>query len=128
MEKKYTIGEFCWNELATPDVNAAKAFYSSVFGWEFTDHDTGDTTYTMIKLKDKEFGGFWQIPKEKTSEIPPHWMSYILVENLETTLQKAKDQGATVKKPITKAGEYGHFAIIMDPIGAHIAMWQPMKK
>lgn len=121
------IGEFCWNELATPNVKAAKDFYGKVLGWEFTDHDMGDMTYTMIKRGAKEFGGIWQIPNDQKNEIPPHWMGYILVDDVESTLTKAKNEGATVKMPVTPAGDFGRFAIIVDPTGAHIAFWQSLK-
>lgn len=128
MENKPTFGQFCWNELATPNTQAAKDFYSKVFGWEFTDKTVGDMTYTMIKINGQEQAGMWAIPKDQQKDIPPHWMSYVLVENLEASLEKATQAGATVIKPATTAGDFGRFAIIRDPIGAHIAMWQPIKK
>lgn len=121
------VGDICWNELATPNNQAAKDFYGKVFGWKFTDHDMGDMTYTMIKNGDKDFGGIWTIPKEMQQEIPPHWMAYILVDNLESYVQKAKDNGAKVKKDITQAGNMGRFATIADPTGAYIALWQPLQ-
>lgn len=120
-------GEICWNELCTPDVKAAKEFYGKVFGWEFTDHDIGDSTYSMVKQHDKTFAGIWAIPKDKQKEIPPHWMAYILVENVEQALEKAKKAGATIVKPVTKAGDMGLFGVITDPTGAHIALWQPLR-
>jgi uncharacterized protein len=123
-----TVGEFCWNELATANVQAAKTFYGKVFGWEFSDHEMGDTTYTMVKLKDKNFAGIWSIPKDKEKEIPPHWMAYILVENLDQAVEKARKYGAKIIKPATKAGDFGHFAILQDPTGAHIALWEPLQE
>lgn len=63
-------GEFCWNELAVADKEAAKSFYGQLLGWTFTDHDMGEYTYTMIKNRDQEFGGLWQIPNDRQEEIP----------------------------------------------------------
>jgi uncharacterized protein len=124
MSNQFKGGEFCWNELATPDINAAKEFYGRVFGWKFSDHQIGDSTYSMIKSGDKEFAGMWQIPQDQAKHVPPHWMSYILVDDLAHSLEQATQHGATIKMPITKAGEMGQFAIIIDPTGAHIAMWE----
>lgn len=121
------IGEFCWNELATANVQAAKDFYGKVFGWEFSDHEMGDATYTMIKKSDKEFAGIWSVPKEQEKSIPSHWMSYILVENLDESLEQAIKAGASVIKPASNAGDFGRFAIIKDPVGAHLALWQPLR-
>lgn len=120
------IGEFCWNELVTPDVKAAKEFYGKLLGWTFSEHDMGDNTYTMIKSKGGEFGGMWQISSEQKGQIPPHWMGYILVDDIEETLEKAKSMGAKVTMPITKAGDFGLFIVIIDPTGAHIAFWQQL--
>lgn len=125
MTQEHKAGEFCWNELATRNVKEAKEFYSKSFGWQFSDHQIGDSTYSMIKCGGQEFGGMWQIPHDQT-DIPPHWMSYILVDNLEQSLDTVKKNGAQVKVPTTKAGEFGMFAIIIDPTGAHIALWQSL--
>lgn len=120
------IGEFCWNELATSNVHEAKEFYGKVFGWEFLDHEMGDMTYTMIKLNGKDIGGIWAIPKDNQKQIPPHWMAYILVENLDESLKKAAKHGASIIKPASSVGDFGRFGIITDPTGAHIALWQPL--
>jgi len=119
-------GEFCWNELATPNIKAAKDFYGELLGWTFTDHNMGDTMYTMIKSKENEFGGIWQIPTDQQDQIPPHWMGYILVDDIERTLEQSKKLGATIKMPITQVGTMGRFIVVVDPTGAHIAFWEPI--
>lgn len=120
------IGEFCWNELATSNVQGAKDFYGKVFGWQFSDHEMPDMTYTTITAGDREFAGIWSIPKDQEKHIPPHWMAYILVANLDESLEKASKHGAAILKPATKAGDMGLFAIIRDPTGAAIALWQTL--
>ena len=124
---KQSIGHFCWNELATPNLKVAKEFYAKSFGWTFADHDMGDMTYTMIKHGDTEMAGMWQIPKDQAHDIPPHWMSYILVENLDNSLKAVQENGATIKVPGTPVSDFGRFAIIIDPTGAHIALWESLR-
>ncbi len=119
-------GQFCWNELATPNTQEAKDFYSKVFGWQFTEIKSPDMTYTLIKLNDRDIGGMWQIPTEQQAHIPPHWMAYILVDDARKALDKAKQHGAQEVKGITQAGDMGLFAIITDPSGAHVALWQSL--
>jgi predicted enzyme related to lactoylglutathione lyase len=121
------MGEFVWNELATTNIQEAKNFYSKVFGWEFIDKNMGEMTYTIIKKEGKEFGGIWSIPTEQQKQIPPHWIPYVLVENVEQSLTKVRKNGGTVIKPVQKAGDMGLFAIIKDPSGAHLALWQTLK-
>lgn len=128
MTDRPQVGQFCWNELATSNVQAAKDFYGKTFGWEFSDHAMGDMTYTMIRRNNKDFAGIWSIPKDQQKHIPPHWMAYILVENVEAAVEKAQKNGATTVKPVSNAGDFGRFAIITDPTGAHIALWQPLKE
>lgn len=124
-----TVGEFCWNDLATPNLDAAKAFYSKLLGWEFTDTSMEYMTYSMININNgKAFGGMWQIPTDKQNDMPPHWMSYILVEDLDATLQQAETLGATIKMPAMQAGDHGRFAIIADPTNAYVAFWESAKK
>jgi uncharacterized protein len=119
-------GEFCWNELMTADVKKAKAFYQSLFGWEMEDHDMGNGVYTMLKQGETGIGGMMQIPKGR-EHIPPHWMSYIYVENLDESVKKAKSLGAKIKVEITSIADYGKFAVIEDPTGAYIALWQSLR-
>ena len=119
-------GEFCWNELMTPDTKKAQDFYTTLFGWSAQKHDMGGMTYTIFMAGDNNIGGMMQTPPDKAGQVPPHWMSYICVEDVEKTLEKAKNLGATVKVPVTTVPGMGRFAIISDPTGAHIAFWQPL--
>jgi predicted enzyme related to lactoylglutathione lyase len=122
------VGQFCWTELATPNAKAAKEFYSKAFGWEFAEHAMDGYNYSLVKNGNKEFAGIWEIPKDKQQEIPPHWMSYILVDSLESALHKVQQHGAKIQVPETKVSDFGKFAIIIDPTGAHIALWESCTK
>lgn len=125
-DKTMQFGEFCWNELMTPDSKKAKQFYSDLFGWQMEDMDMGQMIYTMIKNGEKGVGGLMQTPKGQ-EHIPPHWLSYVSVENVDAMLEKAKKLGATIKMPATNVADYGRFAVLQDPTGAHIAIWQSLK-
>lgn len=121
-------GEFCWNELMTSDVAKSKAFYTTLFGWETHDHDMGHMVYTVLKKGDQDVGGLMQIPQGHEKEIPPHWMSYINVDNVDETAEKAKKLGANIKQPPMDIGDYGRIAVLQDPTGAYIAIWQSLKE
>jgi len=118
-------GEFCWNELMTPDTKKAAAFYTAFLGWTTIDHDMGGMTYTMFMQGEKGMGGMLQTPADKVGQVPAHWMGYVSVENVDKSLEKAKSLGANIVVPKTIAGNMGCFAIIQDPTGAHVGMWQP---
>lgn len=123
-DNKSEHGEFCWSELITPDAKAAKTFYSALFGWEIEEHDMGESTYTILKKGDTQVGGLMQTPKGKENQIPPHWGNYVNVDNLEATLEHVKSLGGKVASDIAHAGNFGRFAVIQDPTGAYISLWE----
>lgn len=120
-------GSFCWNELMTTDVDKAKQFYKSLFGWEYQEHEMAHVMYTMFQTSENAGGGMMQIPEDKQGKIPSHWLSYVSVDDLEVAVNKAASLGAHIKMPATPAGDFGRFAIIEDPTGAQIALWQSLK-
>lgn len=123
-----SVGQFCWNELATPNAEKAKEFYSKVFGWQFKNHKMEQMTYSIAESKEQGFAGIWEIPADQQDHIPPHWMAYILVDDITAALNQAKQHGAKEIKGVTAAGEMGLFAIICDPTGAHVAIWEPTNR
>lgn len=128
MSTQPQFGEFCWNELVTGDAHKAKDFYCKLFGWTTKDHRLPNMTYTMFEQGDKTIGGMFEIETQAQIMVPPHWMSYILVENLDDMVAKAQSLGAVIKMPPTKAGDFGRFSLIADPTGAHVSLWEVAKK
>lgn len=117
-------GQFCWNELMTGDPKKAKSFYGELFGWKTESHDVGEHVYHIIQ---NAMGGIMQIPQGKENEIPPNWLSYVYVNDVDAMVAKAKSLGAQIKCPVTAAGDYGRFAVIVDPTGASLGLWQSLK-
>lgn len=117
-------GQFCWNELMTSDPTRAKEFYTKLFGWTAQDHEMKDMTYTMFNQGEKGIGGMLKIPADKMGMVPSHWMSYIMVHNVDEMTSKATSLGAQVKVPVTPIEGFGRFSVLMDPTGAHIALWE----
>src|SRR5438034_7160186 len=97
---KYTPGTFCWVELGTTNGEAAKKFYTELFGWDFNDNPIGpDMVYTMLTLDGKDVGALYKMSPEMTSQgIPPHWLSYVSVASVDETANKAKSLGGTLMK------------------------------
>lgn len=56
-------------ELGTTDGEAAKKFYTELFGWSYNDSPVGPgMVYTMLKLEGKDVGALYQMPAEMTSQ------------------------------------------------------------
>ena len=119
-------GTFCWVELGTTDAEAAKKFYSGLFGWGFIDNPMGpEMVYTMLKLDGKDVGGLYHMPSEMTAQgVPAHWMSYVSVKSADEAAAKAKALGATLLKEPFDVGDVGRMSVIQDPTGACFAIWQ----
>ena len=113
-------------ELHTNDLAKAKEFYSRLFGWKLQDVPMpGGGSYTMIDVGGGTGGGMMVNQAPGT---PPHWLSYVGVDDIHASTRKAKDLGAKVVVDVTEVGEYGTMSVITDPTGATVAMWQPKGK
>lgn len=121
----YPAGTFCWADLATTDAAAAKAFYTRLFGWEASDMPDGDMIYTLLLLHGKEVAALYVLPEEQQAQnIPPHWLAYISVDDLEAVAANVPELGGTLLLPPNDQ-EAGHMAKVQDPTGAVFGLWQP---
>ena len=110
-------GTLCWGELATPNAEAAGAFFTKLFGWSTKAGDAGGVIYTEFINQGTPIGGMMEMTKEWAG-IPPHWMPYFAVEDCDAVTGKAKSLGASVKVPPTDIPNTGRFSVIQDPQGA----------
>ncbi len=110
-------GTFAWNELLTTDVEAAKAFYSTVFGWQPHTHEGGGMTYTEWQIGDRPVAGMMEKPPDLPAQVPSHWNVYFLVDDCDAAVEKTKDLGGNVMRPPMDI-EPGRFAVVADPTGA----------
>lgn len=119
-------GSFCWVELGTSDNEAAKNFYTQLFGWEADDHPMGpDSVYTILKLDGKDVGGLYKITADMVGQgLSPNWMSYVATANADETTEKAKAAGATIMNGPLDVATLGRMSVIQDPTGAVFSIWQ----
>ena len=112
-------------ELSTTDVGKAKSFYSQLFDWKLEDLAMSDGTYTMISVGEGTGGGMMKHPMPGA---PSMWLSYVLVDDIETSTNKVRALGGVVMKDKTEVPGMGWLAIIVDPTGAHLGLWKPMPR
>ena len=117
-------GTFVWNELATSDVDGAKAFYTELLGWKAEDMPMpgGEGTYTILKAGDAMAGGLWKMEGEAFQGAPPHWMSYVEVADVDAAAAKVSSLGGTVMQPPFDVPGVGRITVIVDPQGATLAL------
>ncbi len=122
-------GEFCWSELLTTDMPKAFDFYSAVFGWELIhDHDMGpEGKYRLYGKDGKDMGGMFTVP-ESMRKMPPAFMHYIQVDDLDAALERAKKQHAKVLNGPMEVPGGARIVQLMDPQGAAFALHALPKK
>jgi predicted enzyme related to lactoylglutathione lyase len=121
-----THGAFSWCELLTTDVDAAKRFYGTLFGWTLEDVNMTGTTYTLVKTGEQGIGGIMQTPPQAAGA-PPHWGAYVTVDDVDATAGKAVELGAKICVPPTDIPNVGRFCVLQDPQGAAISVITYMK-
>lgn len=111
-------GAMSWNELATRDVSTAKAFFERLLGWAVQTGDIGGgNMYTGIFLDgDHPNGGMIQMDEKWPQEIPPHWMTYFTVDDVDAAAAKVEELGGAVKVP-PRDIPVGRFSVVSDPQG-----------
>ena len=118
-------GRFCWHDLITTDLEAAKAFYTRVVGWGTTVWDGGGGgSYTMwTRGADAvPLGGIGKLSDEaRAAGAPPHWLAYVSSPDLDAAALWVSDQGGQVRVPPTDIPTVGRYAIFADPQGATFA-------
>jgi uncharacterized protein len=124
---KFAPGSFCWAEMGTKDVPAAKKFYGELLGWSFEDIPIGGgAVYTMAKVKGLDVCAMYTQRAEQ-KDVPPNWATHVAVENVDAAVKTATALGATVIAPAFDVMESGRMAVLSDPTGAIISLWQGKK-
>lgn len=120
---EHAPGTFSWVDLTTTDHAGAKDFYGALFGWEFEDNEIpGDGgVYTMCKLD----GEYVAAIPSATDRHPPHWNSYVTVSSADDAAAKAKELGGTVIEEPFDVMSAGRMALVADPTGAALCVWEP---
>jgi predicted enzyme related to lactoylglutathione lyase len=107
-------GCLTWNDLATPDPDAAAAFYTALLGWEV---QSQAPEYATITNEGSPNGGI-----RHETELPPHWLPYFTAESVTATAGTAREAGGQVLAEAEVPA--GRIALILDPQGAPFAIFE----
>jgi len=118
-------GRFVWYDLMTTDPNGATDFYTKVAGWGTQPWDTGGMPYTMWTTENTPIGGVMPLAPEMAGSVPPHWIGYVAVPDVDESAKQVESLGGRVLTPPMDIPEVGRFAVISDPQGAAIAIFTP---
>ncbi len=125
--QQYPDGMFCWIDLATTDIDAAHAFYSGLFGWQPDPQLLGEHySYTNFRIDGYTVAGAGQMmPESLEAGQPPSWSSYVNTSDIEGVAARAAGAGGAVLVPPMEIPGQGLMAVLQDPTGAVVGVWQP---
>ena len=125
--KEYAPGSFCWADLVAKEVDVARDFYTSLFGWTFEDMPVMDEmVYTMFSKEGKQVCALFKMfPDLLESGHPSYWQTYVTVENADEAVKRAVELGGQIAQEPCDVLDKGRVAMIRDPAEAFLSLWQP---
>jgi uncharacterized protein len=122
----YTQGTPNWVDLQTTNQDAAKAFYSGLFGWTYDDQPMPQgPVYSMAMLGGHPVAAIApQSPELAAAGAPAMWNTYLAVDAVDETVGKVEAAGGKVATAPFDIMDAGRMAFVIDPAGAAVALWQ----
>lgn len=121
-----THGKIWWSELMTRDVDAARRYYEGLAGWTFSAMPMAEDTYHLASRDGQPIAGIMDLGKMPGMEqVPPHWFTYIAVEDVTAAVAATRSAGGKVMKDVFDVPDVGRIAIITDPTGAALGIMTP---
>jgi uncharacterized protein len=122
LSTNYMPGAPIWTDLAAPDVDAAAAFYRTLFGWEFQSYGPDAGGYGALTLDGKIAAGLGPVMGEGAK---PAWVIYFYTQDANATAESVAKAGGAVRAEPFDVSTQGRMAQFSDPAGANFAVWQP---
>jgi predicted enzyme related to lactoylglutathione lyase len=108
------VPPFVFMDLRTTDRDRSRSFYGDLFGWP--------TTEALFMGEKGPWGGLTHLAED--DDRSPQWIPYAPVDDLDGALARAVELGATATRPRVDLPQ-GSVAVIEDPTGATLALWEP---
>ncbi len=120
------IGSIGWIDLTVPNAAEVRDFYQAVVGWQPSGVDMGG--YEDFSMGTPEsnspMAGVCHA-RGLNAQIPPSWMIYINVADLDESLARCGEMGGKIIVESRVMGDHGRYAMIEDPGGAVCALFEP---
>jgi predicted enzyme related to lactoylglutathione lyase len=116
----YENGRPCWADLGTPDVEAGAAFYTGLFGWEIEIGPAEMGHYSMAMVAGQPVAAL----ADQQTPGQVYWTTYLAVDDVDATVAKVVPAGGTIVAEPMDVMTFGRMAIMADPGGAVVSLWQ----
>ncbi len=119
--ESYEHGVPSWVDFSSPDLDASRAFYSGLFGWDVPPGPPEAGGYSIAMIDGKPVAG---IGPQMNPDMPPVWMTYVNVDSADDVAAKVKENGGQTFVEPMDVMDVGRMAIFADPAGAVFGIWQ----
>jgi uncharacterized protein len=117
---------FVWHELYVADTASATEFYEKALGLGKMSMDMGEMgSYDMMTNNGVPVCGVLSTTAPQFQGIPPHWATYLAVDDVDSRLEKVTANGGKIVVPALDVPTIGRMALIQDPQGATIWIFKP---
>jgi uncharacterized protein len=118
---------FVWHEVYGPSADASIDFYTKALGWGVQSMEMGEMgTYHMLTVNGTAVAGIQATDGNPQMEgVPPHWATYVAVDDVDARVAKCESLGATVLVPAMDIPKVGRMCLIKDPQGATVWLFTP---
>ncbi|QBJ96186.1 VOC family protein [Rhodococcus sp. ABRD24] len=122
----YAQGTPDWVDLQTPDQSGAKEFYTALFGWVYDDRPMlEDAIYSIATLHGELVAAIAPLPTGSwPADTPARWNTFLAVDDVDTVVAKVEPAGGRLILPAFDVGDAGRMAVLADPTGAEVSLWQ----
>lgn len=122
-QPKPPVGSIGWIDLTVPNADEVRDFYAQVTGWQPEPLDMGGYSDYNMTSQDGTLRAGVCHARGGNASMPPQWMIYIVVEDLDASLARCAEMGGKVIVPARSMGE-ARYCVIQDPAGAVAALYQ----
>ncbi|MBY5991247.1 VOC family protein [Ferrimonas balearica] len=120
--EKPQLGQVLWQDLTVQDAEGIARFYQQVVGWTPKPVPMGEYEDFGMMSGETMTAGVCHA-RGANAALPPQWLLYVAVADLEASLAHCEALGGErVAGPNAMGAD--HFAVIRDPAGAVLALYQ----
>ncbi|MGB4779156.1 VOC family protein [Microbacterium sp.] len=112
-------GDITHIDIPVSDLKTGGEFYAGLFGWQIAEVP-GYEGYPMWQAPNEISGGGFVL-RDETSTQP---LSYVEVDSIDDAIAKAEASGGSVAEPKQNISETSWWAVIVDPDGNRIGLYE----
>ena len=116
----YSVGQPCWADLGTSDVDQTREFYVAVMGWAVSPGNPDFGGYATAEHNGALVAGLGP----QMGDAPVAWLLYFATSDADATQGAIVENGGTVIVPAHQVGDLGRLVIASDPTGAVFGLWE----